>query len=381
MQPLGDAQSTLFPKITSKIHMIHTEIRKRPLPLRPGILPVVGTVKLHGTHADIVFPDPWASDDFTLQSRNRVDLTPDRDNQGFAAFALARKPRILELRTRILDRYCELNASSPGATSQPLIIAGEFIGSGMRQLTGTAVNTLPYQAFVVLGLNIDARWQCDEDYTSICDGFDGEDDRIYHISRGGFFHERLQLTQPDGGIRHLMEHMNAVAARCPFAASIGVEGIGEGVVWKPYDDGGDDADDEDDNHANTPQRRAKTYLPPEFWLKTKAEEFWHTQKPSVRPRWKLGVTKETAKEFAAEKVTERRLQQGLEYLHEMGIDASTKRGLGDFINWLAKDVQVEEALEIKEMGMEPAWVSAEVRTIAKAWYLKRIDAQSNVGGT
>lgn len=360
----AEEASTLFPKITAKTSVIHQAVRNHTPPLASHELPVVGTVKLHGTHADVVFPSPASSDEFRLQSRNRTTLTLENDNQGFAAFVLARKCRLLELKNRIMDRYQYLRPGAPSfPADHPLIIAGEFVGSGLTQLTGTAINTLPYQSFVVLGLKIAGKWQLDEDYASICQGEEFERDRIYHISCGGIIKETLDIRRTGANIDNLLNHMNAAAARCPFAASLGIEGGGEGIVWKPYT-------------ARTDETMGdvRSYWPPEFWLKTKAEEFWATQKITAQPKYRLGATRDTAAQFARAAVSERRLQQGLEYLEEMGMDTTKKTCTGDFIKWLSKDVMVEEALEIKKLGVPDHWVTTEVRMIAIAWFKKRIEA-------
>jgi hypothetical protein len=69
----SDVKSTLYPKITGKIEDIKYHISKH-VEQHPGNgpFPFTGTVKLHGTHADLVV---HKDERVICQSRNRTVLT------------------------------------------------------------------------------------------------------------------------------------------------------------------------------------------------------------------------------------------------------------------------------------------------------------------
>ncbi|EOD53165.1 hypothetical protein UCRNP2_33 [Neofusicoccum parvum UCRNP2] len=135
-------------------------------------LSLTGTVKLHGTHADIrVHPDGR----IIAQSRNNAALSAERDNFDFAKFCDQRHPAILRL--------------APSAAWEPI-----------------------------------------ERYAAVAD----EPAALYNVGRAGFF--RLALSTADRGAAFLAAARrlaDEVRARCPFGAALGVEGPGEGIVWTP----------------------------------------------------------------------------------------------------------------------------------------------------
>ncbi|GME42326.1 hypothetical protein GTA08_BOTSDO08052 [Neofusicoccum parvum] len=121
--------STLYPKISGDIRDILHHLDKHHS--RNGSAPaeslsLTGTVKLHGTHADIrVHPDGR----IIAQSRNNAALSAERDNFDFAKFCHQRHPAILRLASHIRARWTELHPSAPSpAATATLILAGEWIG-------------------------------------------------------------------------------------------------------------------------------------------------------------------------------------------------------------------------------------------------------------
>jgi hypothetical protein len=85
----GQKCSTLFPKITGNlkdlaknyhhyIHSIATNLAEiLPNSKVEARIPLISTVKLHGTHADLVI---HSNDMVLIQSRNREQLTAELDN-------------------------------------------------------------------------------------------------------------------------------------------------------------------------------------------------------------------------------------------------------------------------------------------------------------
>jgi len=83
-EPLKTSSTTLYPRILKLKDFLYN-LEKLPEYQSPtSSIHLTGSIKLHGTHADIVFPSP-TSDEFRLQSRNKAKLVPGKeDNVGFA---------------------------------------------------------------------------------------------------------------------------------------------------------------------------------------------------------------------------------------------------------------------------------------------------------
>ena len=118
-----------FPDIQQFRNTIRT-VRERaehdgvPLPT----LTFVGSVKLHGTNASIVFP---ATDPFYVQSRSQI-ITPENDNAGFAKYVQEHQRRF-ELLAKDLEN------SAPGADG--FVVYGEWCGQGIQK--GVAISQTP----------------------------------------------------------------------------------------------------------------------------------------------------------------------------------------------------------------------------------------------
>ncbi|KAK3072168.1 hypothetical protein LTR53_007314 [Teratosphaeriaceae sp. CCFEE 6253] len=317
-------------------------------PTRAASFPFTGTVKRHGTHADIVV---HADSEIVCQSRNRLRLSIESDNLGFALFCSTRGPAIHRLveavRRRWRDRHPGAEPAN-GGEAGTVLLAGEWIGQGVQK--GVAIAELP-KCFVLCGVHIAGAWQPMEQYPDLEDPAAG----LLSVSRGGFFH--LAYSSADAGEAFLAEAKGltlAVAAACPFGAAMGVSGAGEGIVWTPSAGG------------ELPNR-------PEFWLKTKGEHFHRRAGQRARPANALNAAsvKERGKLFEEECCSEGRLEQGWAYLMEMGVERSM-RGVGVFLRWVVADIEVEEQSETEAGGVGLA-SKGEVIRIAKAWYEKMME--------
>ena len=125
-------------------------------PFLPDELNYVGTVKIHGTNASIVRnPD----NTFTFQSRNR-EITPERDNAGFAA-AASKWP--------LSSLFAKIN--SPGTK---VVLYGEWAGTGVQ--TGVAICKLN-KFWILFDVKIDDMYQ---DMTSFAHVYDDRY-RIFNV--------------------------------------------------------------------------------------------------------------------------------------------------------------------------------------------------------
>ena len=203
--------TTLYPKIFKLTDFLYAANYLRPAPS----IHLTGSVKLHGTHADIVFsPD---SDIIRLQSRNRKDLVPgNEENAGFAAFVAAIPIRtLLVLRDRIINRFRKLNPEA--GLLHEIVVAGEWCGTGIQKKVALA--TIP-RFFAIISINVNDCWLPDRDYADISD----EEARIFHISKAGFFEHELRFDDVEASKAKIKAFTDAVEGRMPFCQS-------DGCIW------------------------------------------------------------------------------------------------------------------------------------------------------
>jgi hypothetical protein len=135
--------------------------------------------------------------------------------------------------------------------------------------------------------------------------------------------------------------------------TFGINGPGEGVVWKL----------EKYPHA------------PTTWFKIKPEEFPTTSSKAIVSQEEVDMRQKLAT-FAKWVVRERRLEQGLEYLAEMHIPKN-KQNVGKFLEWVVKDVLLEEKWTMKKDGIHPDGLRPEINRIGAAWYYRSVNEDEN----
>ncbi|KAF7940700.1 uncharacterized protein EAE97_006886 [Botrytis byssoidea] len=223
---MASKKDTLYPKISGKPKNLLVEFSKyqRTSKTRRATLPVTGTVKLHGTHGDIRIT---ADDTIYVQTRNLDILTPALDSLKFLDLIQPARTEILALKKQFHARFMKLNPKAKINDEDPLIIAGEWIGAKIQK--DVAVSALPDRYFVIISVSINNEWQPDEPYSDI----ENESINILNISRGGFYHETIELKNPDQAFTKMQALANEVEKECPFAKTFGLIGLGEGIVWKP----------------------------------------------------------------------------------------------------------------------------------------------------
>jgi hypothetical protein len=345
------AQSTLYPKITTHIPDIIEQLQRLHRdPAHPEAnvtvdsVSLIGTVKLHGTHADIlVYPD----DRIVFQSRNITGLSVAKDNQGFAATMSNKTKVTLELRDMYLARWKKLNPGTTLGKDLPVLIAGEWIGEKIQK--DVAIAQLS-RRFVVVSININGAWQKDEEYSDIS----LPDHDIYNASRAGLFYATLYPADYERTVSEIERMTEEVAAHCPFAATFGISGLGEGIVWKPV----------------APQYNVN----PSLWFKSKGGKFKPTFHRPAKQNAGRDAVKEKRKEAAAMATTwcsQQRLEQDWDVLREKGVERDL-RALGDFLKWIQQDILEEEKSHIDKHGVDEAALKIEIAKIAKPWYRAKL---------
>ncbi len=337
--------STLYPKIFKLANVVF-KIRSISVNQSPSAtIPLIGSTKLHGTHADIVFESATVHD-FRLQSKNQLDLKAGKvDNAGFAAWvaSLGEDRRVmLRLRDRFVERYQLLN---PGRIVEgKVIIAAEWCGMGIQKKV--AINKAP-RFMAVVSLFINGSWVPDWEYADI----ENAENRIFNIGRVGYFRHDLRidevgLTESESEIRRLTDE---VERECPFAKQVcGESGLGEGIVWKAVKYCGD----------------------PTFWFKSKGDELAVSHLSKLPASAVDKENMERVSNFAKAIVTENRMEQGWNLLGQKDI-----KSLGVFLKWVTEDCLVEEKLEMERLDISRTKLSPAITSIAKPWYLKQLATQ------
>ena len=320
---LGD---NAFPKISGKAKDFLRRLQdlKDGGKLPAGTIDMEGTVKLHGMHADIVF-DLQAPDSneaaITFQSRNRIcDL--DSSQHGWPINIAEHTSALHDLKNQVLNRYADRDSTTFLDTTKPLIIAGEYIGPKVQK--DVAVSELPPH-FVILSVQINGVWQQDSHYADI-EALGANIINVQRVPPYVVKFDPSNLTLSNPALHEMQRLADEVEAECPFAASFGIKGRGEGIVWK----------------LGTPEGMASA----RYWLKTKGPQFGPENR--IKP---ISAADEKAKDdidaAAAAWVSERRIEQAFEYLAEMGTPEQARKTT--FINWIRADILKEEATEIEQM--------------------------------
>jgi len=294
----------------------------------PPELTFRGTVKLHGTHADLVW---HGGDDITVQSRNRI-LTVHSDNCGCARFFEDRKERLRPLFERVRMVF--------GGTELPIVIAGEYCGTGVQ--SKVALCRLP-RMFVVVAVKVGHTWHTSAPGLSeVCD----EEHNIYNIARAPMYTLTVSYLEPTQALMRAEEFTRDVDAECPFAKGLGVLGAGEGIVWAC-------------THNNSSR----------LWFKTKGASHVTPIKPEK------GLS--TLNAWVAGQVTEQRLEQGIEYLREMGHPLGL-RSVPVFTQWVIGDLLKEEGDNVIASGLKEIDVRKVVSRVSGAWFKNYLTTEPGI---
>ncbi|KAL8708253.1 MAG: hypothetical protein Q9220_006830 [cf. Caloplaca sp. 1 TL-2023] len=336
MDPIEQTTTTLYPKIGKLRDFLYIWKQLRP---EDRLVPIIGSVKLHGAHAD------WciSSDDaIRVQSRNVLELSSSNDIYGLAAFTEPLHDVIIRLRDCIVRRYLELHPEVPRDWKGPITISGEWCGQGIQK--GVAISQLP-RHFVIISIRIDSQWVSESDYSDIHSEAHG----IFHIAKSGFYRMDLDLDDIDSGETTIQAMVADVEQVCPYGLTRSVTGRGEGIVWKAVD---------------------SVHLP-DLWFKSKGDSHAVSHSSKLPVAATAHGKGERNDIFASAVVTEPRLKQGWDYLGEMSIERD-RAATNKFVAWITGDVFVEEESEMKEKGISKGELKSAIKKIASTWYKTKL---------
>ena len=284
-------------------------------------LTFTGTVKVHGTNAAIVVhPDG----SYHCQSRSRI-ITVDDDNLGFAAWV----------------RDSGVDLSQFVRVGCDVVLFGEFAGRGIqRRVAVNAVDRFFYLFEAAMGHGDGTvNW-----LPEIYQGAGVNSGEVFRVSEDfGLAEIDIDFAHPEASQNKLVELTEAVEAQCLVGHALGIEGVGEGIVWRHLTDDGQ-----------------------LLMFKVKGE------KHSVSKVKKLAqVDPEkvaSVQKFLEYAVTEQRLQQGLAEV--CGGDADRKY-LSAFLKWVSTDVVKEESDVLEASGLTMKDVGNPMSIRGREWFFSK----------
>jgi len=160
----------------------------------------------------------------------------------------------------------------------------------------------------------------------------------------------------------LNELVDGVEAEDPWVKQqFGVSGSGEGLVWYPVG-----LDDD------------KGCLPMDLFasLVFKTKGLRHSVVGSKRSVQVAPEVVDSAEAFVEMFVTEGRLNQGWEEICGGGKVEIAK--IGDFVNWICKDVEKESVAELRESNLSWPQVSGLVVLKSRKWFINQLNGMGGV---
>jgi len=278
-----------------------------------------GTVKLHGTNAAVGYcPD---SDSLYAQSRSRI-ITPDDDNYGFAKWVDANATALKALLVKL-------------GGGKPAIVYGEWAGKNIQK--GVALTELE-KFFCIFRIKVDGS------HRPLCipAGYLPEISRAYCVTDFATYNITVDALHPEKVVNVLNSITNDVEKQCPVGADFGVDGIGEGVVWRCIDEGYES-----------------------LVFKVKGEKHAVSKVKTLAPVDPEKVANVEA--FVNYAATENRLNQGVEVI------GLSQANIGAFIGWVNKDINTEEADVLAESNLTMKDVGRQISGVARTFYLNKLN--------
>ncbi|CAF1204815.1 unnamed protein product [Didymodactylos carnosus] len=295
------------------------------------VLKFIGTVKLHGTNAAIVYQKDF---EHYCQSRNNI-ITPEMDNAGFARFMYSLAKRFLMEKVLpdcpVFRKHFECGNN--------IVIYGEWCGGNIQK--NVAIQGLA-RMFVIFKIRVGNSkaplWLDPKEWSNLR----WPEQSIFNIHDFPTYEIPIDFNQPKLSQNKLTEITEAVEQECPVGAHFNRNGAGEGVVWTEW----------------TQSRGLLTF-------KVKGKEH------SVRKVSQLASV-ETEKftslfEFVEYACTENRMQQAVDYLYEQQLTIEMEN-VETFLRWLTADIIKEESDTMNDSNINSKDVGCAITDKATAWF-------------
>ncbi len=313
-----------------------------------------GTVKLHGTNAGAVMDVP--SEELWAQSREQL-ITLEKDNAGFARFVDTWYSvfRFLGQTALKQDTLGLQNTTHVG-------IFGEWCGQGIMK--GVAISQVP-KMFVIFGIALydvnkvyddgdtEKNWLPPDVLSKVvrASGHDTKEVPIFCINDFPTFSIDIDFARPELAQAKLVELTSAVDKECPVGLHFGVSGVGEGIVWTCFQDGG----------------KIQTA---DLIFKVKGEKHSETK---VKTLADVDVEKmNSIHEFVTRVVTEHRMEKMVEKMKENG-DELLPQNTPIFLKLIGQDVIKEESDTMEASGLPHKDVMPAVNRAARQWFITLVN--------
>jgi len=303
--------------------------RTKPKP----IVTFRGTVKLHGTNSCVAYHNG----EIAIQSRTQ-NITPEKDNAGFASFVMQHKEAFLNIFDQILTNH---------PTEKTIYMYAEWCGGNIQK--GVAIANLPKSFFIfdicISDTNeeeITREWIDITPYRDIDNG-------IYNIFDYPNWTMDIDFNNPALKQNDLIDITIGIEDECPVGKAFGFSGTGEGAVWSAIHNG-------------------KRYI-----FKVKGEKHSVSK---VKTLASVDVEKLNGiNEFIDYAVTENRLDQAIDTVCKNSLDIQK---MGDIIRWVMADVIKEETDTLESNGLTTKDVTSKIAEKVRKMVSLRLDKQSGL---
>jgi hypothetical protein len=296
-----------------------------------------GTIKLHGSNCSVY--SELNNIRLVKQSKNNV-ITQEKDSYSFALFVDNHEKVFTELFEKIKTHY---------SNQKLAVIYGEWCGQKIQQLSSFA--NLDYMYFIfaikLIDKNEKEYWLNEKEIKTLLDKDKLINNQIYCVFDFKTYDLEIDMSYPQLSQNDLVLITQEVEKCCPVAKTFGVNGVGEGVVWRCTNEGFND-----------------------LVFKVKGQEHSVTNVTTLASVDTEKVN--STYEFIEKVVTENRLKQGPDYLKEQHLDVN-RQNISVFLSWMAKDCIKEEKDIIVESNLNEKDVMRMIALKSKDWYLKQMD--------
>ena len=341
-----DKLSTAYENIKKKTRFAGLDKDMQPFYDNEKALPVMsyrGTVKLHGTCAGVSFQNG----NLVFLSKERV-VTPESDNEGFANWCFEKDSDVwFSLFSRIMNKL-----GSDFNKEDEITLFGEWCGQGIQKKAAITQCEKMFFIFAVrVGNYVDnggkaIGWLP----VSFIEDLNNVDENIYNSLMFENYIIELDWNKPKDVQKIVESKTDEINNRCPVSYHFGVDGVGEGVVWVPVDD----------EFLNNTR----------FWFKTKGDK--HKQNKKRKDTEINPVVLEDVNSVIDEYLVENRLERGIAYFKESGIDMLPEN-TRIFIDFIVDDIMKDAAEHIERLETDEKTIKKAVTKQTGTWFNKYLE--------
>jgi hypothetical protein len=273
-------------------------------------LSAIGTVKLHGTNASILYNT--TKNTINPQKKSGI-INTDNDNFGFAQFIDDNTASCID----IIDKIKLLLTTEALVIAEYITIFGEWAGKGIQKKI--AISELP-KAFYMFGIHIKNTDKSDYWLSSEIVSQLTPQNPIYNLYHFKTYPIKINFNRITDANDLMKTQLDEVENEDPVAKSFGVSGVGEGIVYV-----------------------IDNYKGKRFIWKVKGEKHAHTGKSKVKSKdgCMEKVVDSTRENFLDTILPNWRLEQGI--IEIFGESKLLDRHLyGNYLKWINQDIVKEE---------------------------------------